>query len=265
MIDEMFVFDSQVTLGLNNSLPPQPQVFIDQWMERMDDAKIDMALLMGPWKLTPDDQRNVNLIVANQIKRFPKKFLGLSRVSPFWGEKALEEIKLGIDLGLRGVKLYAPGHGHFPIDSKLLDPMMELVSKINWIVMIHTDVDSKVSHPLLGVRLAERFPEIKFILTHMGMNSDATHFIPDYVKSSPNIYLNTANTPNLPQFVYKTPMDIIPNRMLFGSDGPDSSPEVELKKIEVAEDKYGLTQEEKRKILGQNAAALFNLDISQTK
>jgi uncharacterized protein len=259
MIDDMFVFDSQVNLGFNNILPLQPEEFIDQWVNRMDIAKIDMALVIGPWTLTPEEQKKINILVSNQIRRYPQKFIGLSRVSPFWGEKALDEIKLGVDLGLRGVKLYSPGHGHFPIDSKLLDPIMGIISKNNLVLMIHTDVDSKVSHPLLGVRLAERFPEIPIILTHMGMNSDSTHFIPDYVKNSKNVYLNTANTPNLPQFVYKTPMDIIPDRMLFGSDGPDSSPEVELKKVEVAEEKYGLTKIEKRKVLGQNAMRLFNL------
>jgi predicted TIM-barrel fold metal-dependent hydrolase len=50
--------------------------------------------------------------------------------------------------------------------------------------------------------------------------------------------------------------------MLFGSDAPTLSPEVELKKVEVAEELYGLTKDEKRKILGGNAARLFHIDLS---
>jgi predicted TIM-barrel fold metal-dependent hydrolase len=54
----------------------------------------------------------------------------------------------------------------------------------------------------------------------------------------------------------------MPDRMLFGSDAPTLSPEVEIKKLEVAEELYGLTKEEKRKILGENAARLFQINTA---
>jgi predicted TIM-barrel fold metal-dependent hydrolase len=130
-------------------------------------------------------------------------------------------------------------------------------------VIIHTDVDSKVCNPHLALRLAERHPDVPFVFSHMGMNSDVTHFVPGYVAHASNVYLDTSDTPNLPQFVFKTPMSVIPDRMLFGSDAPTLSPEVELKKLEVAEELYGLTKDEKRKILGENAARLFNIDASK--
>ncbi len=94
----------------------------------------------------------------------------------------------------------------------------------------------------------------------MGMNSDVTHFVPEWVKEAPNVYLDTSCTPNLPQFVFKTPMSVIPDRMVFGTDAPTLSPEVEIKKLEIAEELYDLTKEEKSKILGRNAARLFIID-----
>jgi predicted TIM-barrel fold metal-dependent hydrolase len=261
MIDGMFVFDAHAHM-----YPPRQTVWgvigqtREEWIKRMDRNGIDMSLVMGNYDLTPEAQREANDYVAEAVNRYPKRFIGLMWVSPLWGERALEEMKHGADTGLRGIKLYPHGHGNYPLDSPLVDPLMELAEEFGWVVMAHTDIDSKVCSPHLGVRLAKRHPNVSLILAHMGMNSDVTHFVPDYVKDQPNIYLDTSDTPNLPQFVFKTPMDLMPDRMLFGSDAPTLSPEVEIKKLEVAEDLYGLTKEEKRKILGENATRLFQID-----
>ena len=144
----------------------------------------------------------------------------------------------------------------------MLDDIMALAKELGFVVMCHTDVDSKVCSPLLGARLAARNPAVQVVLSHMGMNSDVTHFVPEWVKDQPNCYLDTSASPNLPQFVFKTPMQVIPDRMMFGSDAPTLSPEVELKKLEVAEELYGVTKEEKAKVLGVNASRLYGIDIS---
>jgi predicted TIM-barrel fold metal-dependent hydrolase len=264
MIEGMFVFDAHA-----HTYPPRQTIWgvigqtYEDWIERMDRNGIDMSLIMGTYDLTPETQRAANDYVAEAVSRHPDRFLGLMWVSPLWGDRALEEMEHGAETGLIGIKLYPHGHGNFPLDSPLVDPLMELAEELGWVVMAHTDIDSKVCSPHLGIRLAQRHPNVPVIFAHMGMNSDVTHFIPGYVKDQPNIYLDTSDTPNLPQFVYKTPMDVIPDRMLFGSDAPTLSPEVELKKLEVAEELYGLTKAEKRKLLGENAARLFSIDTSK--
>jgi predicted TIM-barrel fold metal-dependent hydrolase len=263
MIDDMFVIDAHAHI-----YPPQQTIWgligqtYEDWIARMNRNGIDMSVVMGAYKLTLEDQRAANDYVVEAITAYPNRFVGLMWVTPLWGEQqALDEIRRGADMGLRGLKLYPHGHGNFPLDTPLLDPIIRLAQELGWIVVAHTDIDSKVCSPHLAIRLAKRHPDVPLVLAHMGMNSDVTHFIPDYVKDQPNIYLDTSDTPNLPEFVYKTPMALIPDRMLFGSDAPTLSPEVELKKVEVAEELYGLTREEKRKILGENAARLYEIDI----
>lgn len=264
MIDDMFVLDSEVCIHGPMWTPfGNSGLSIDDWIKRMDRNGIDMAVIMNYFALAPDDQHELDLITVGNVRKYPDRLLGFIWSSPFWGDRALDEIRYFADQGIRGLKLYSPGHGNFPLDSKMLDPMMELMADLNWVVMAYTDIDSKVCSPFLGVRLATRFPTVPVILTHMGKNSDITHFVPDYVKDTPNVFLNTSDTPNLPEIVYKTPMAIIPERLLFGSNGPNFCPEVELKKLFVAEELYGLTKEEKRKVLGGNGARLFGLDISK--
>jgi predicted TIM-barrel fold metal-dependent hydrolase len=99
----------------------------------------------------------------------------------------------------------------------------------------------------------------------MGMNSDVTFYVADYVKDAPNVYLDTSCTPNEPESVFVVPIRTIPNRVLFGSDGPTLSVEAELRKLEVAEELYGLTPDEKPVILGGNAAGLFRLDVETSR
>ncbi len=264
MVDGMFTFDAHALV-----YGPMQTVWgfigqsTEQWLERMERNGIDMALVMGLYKIDFDEQRELNTKTAKDVKKYPDRFIGFMWTTPLWGDRALEEMKRCADLGIRGLKLYTHGHGNYPLDSALVDPLMDLAERLGWVVKAHTDIDSKTCSPLLGVRLAKRHPKVPLILAHMGLNPDVTHFIPDYVKDTPNVYLDTSASPNLPQFVYKTPMAIMPDRMMFGSDAPTLSPEVELYKIKIAEDLYGLTKEEKRKILGGNAARLFNIDLKK--
>jgi uncharacterized protein len=264
MIEGMFVFDAHSHVyGPMNTIWGYIGQTADTWVERMDRNGIDMAQIMSGCSLSPDDQRVQNDEIIKAIKKYPNRFIGFMWASPMWGDRALDEMKLCFDQGIRGIKLYPHGQGNYPVDGSMVDPVVKLAEKLNWVVMIHTDIDSKVCNPHLGVRLAKRHPNVPFQFAHMGMNSDVTHFIPDYVKDAENVYLDTSDTPGLPEFVFKKPMQTLPDRILFGSDAPTLSPEVELTKLQVAEEYYGLTKDEKKKILGANAAKLYQIDISK--
>ena len=264
MIEGMFVFDAHC-----HAYRPQETIWgrigatYEEQVARMDRNGIDFSVSMGIYKLTPEEQREETEYTAEAIRTYPDRLMGVMYATPLWGKRAFDEMSRGSDLGLRGVKLYAPGQGNFPLDGSFVDPIIDKVAELGWFVIIHTDVDSKVANPHLALRLAKRHPHVTFVFSHMGMNSDATHFIPEYVKDAPNVYLDTSDTPNLPEFVYKTPMAVIPDRMLFGTDAPTLSPEVELKKVAVAEELYGLTKAEKQKILGGNGARLFDIDVTK--
>jgi len=68
--------------------------------------------------------------------------------------------------------------------------------------------------------------------------------------------------------IYQNPFTLIlveywgPERVIFGSDSPSLSPEVELKKVEIAEKIYGLTKYEKELILGKNVAEILKIKLS---
>ena len=72
-----------------------------------------------------------------------------------------------------GIKLY-PGYNHFYVYDKVLDPFYQLAMQYNKPVAIHTGLTAtsnallKYSHPMTLDEVAVRYPQIQFIMCHLG-------------------------------------------------------------------------------------------------
>ena len=165
---------------------------------------------------------------------------------------------------MKGIKLHPHLLGYYPIDGPLMDPLMQLARELGVPVLTHSDVNSTRCSPYQVVRLAQRYPDVPVIMSHWGVDPDFVHFVPELVKGLPNLYLDTSCTPNLPEVIFARPSRTIPDQILFGSDGPTLAIEVEIAKLRVAERRYGMDPEGKRKLLGANAARLLGLSVPGT-
>ena len=263
MIDNYPVVDVHVhigreTKGIYGILGQSPETLID----RMDRNGIDHTVcfsMVNTAGLEHAGIQKCNDYVIEAVNKYPDRLIGLCLTSPRHGQKALDEVRRCVDAGLRGIKLHPHLLGYYPIDGELMDPFMELAQELDIPVLTHSDINSKRCTPYQVVLLADRHPNVPVIMSHWGMDPDFVHFVPQLVKDHSNVYLDSSCTPNLPEFIFARPAKVMPNRLLFGSDGPTLSVEVELKKLEVAEELYGLTKEEKGKILGENAMKLFKI------
>jgi predicted TIM-barrel fold metal-dependent hydrolase len=263
MREGMFVLDSHVHVHKPfQSIWGVLSQTHEELIARMDRNGIDFSVIQGLHALLPEVQREQTEYIVEGVSKYPGRFIAVAHCTPIWGRRALEEMRWAHGLGVRGVKLYAHGQGFFPIDSPLLNPMIELAIELDFVVMIHTDIDSKVCTPFQGLILADRYPEAKIQFSHFGMNSDVSPFMADWCHGHRNVWLDTAASPGNLQFVYKVPMATMPDRLIFGSDGPTLYEEIELHKIDIAERDFGLTKDEKRKILGENAAGLYGIDLA---
>lgn len=271
MIDGIFVIDAHnhINPGIRKEYYGVDVGYFqtaDQLVNRMNTNGIDMAVVMssGSGLLSIDHLRRANEYVAESIKKHPNRLIGWCIVSPLLGEWMIEELKRYVStLGFKGIKLLPHLHGFYPVDSEIVHPFIEEAAKLKIPVTIHSDFNNKRCTPYQVVSLAERFPEVTFLMAHMGMDPDQIHWIPSIVKKAKNVYLETSCTPNLPKSVYVNPCRILgPERVIFGSDSPSLSPEVELKKVEIAEKIYGLTKYEKELILGKNIAEILKIKIS---
>lgn len=265
MIDGMLVVDVHNhigegdTGGMWGNLKNTP----DDLVERMDKNGIDksVALPFVSGLMAREDFIAANNYVAAAVKKYPNRLIGFGTVTPMHGKFAIEEIRRFTEAGLKGIKLYPPGHGCYRVDADIMNPIMEEAIALNIPVLSHSDFTSKICSPYQVVRLAKRFPKATIIMAHFGMDADLIYFIPEIIEETKNVYVDTSCTPDIPENIYAVPAKTIADRMLYGTDLPTLSPECNLKKLQVAEELFGLTKEQKKKILGVNAAKILGLQV----
>jgi predicted TIM-barrel fold metal-dependent hydrolase len=105
--------------------------------------------------------------------------------------------------------------------------------------------------------LAEKMPNLKIVLGHMGTAAHALRAI-DLASRYKNLYLETS----LQQSPFRLPLavrEVGETRVLFGSAMPYSHQRTELLKIHVAE----LSPKQKSLILGENAKRLLGLELDE--
>lgn len=95
-------------------------------------------------------------------------------------------------------------------------PYLDLAVKYNLPVIVHTANEVNDS-PLRVYEMACRYPNLKFIMAHMGLETDNTLAV-DLMGKADNLYADTAWVP------MKTTLEIIrrygSGRIVFGSDNP---------------------------------------------
>lgn len=100
-------------------------------------------------------------------------------------------------------------------DEKMI-PYLELAVKYNLPMIVHTAND-RVDSPMRVYEMACRYPQLKFIMAHMGLESDNTLAV-DLMAKAENLYADTAWVP------VATTVEVIrrygSGRVVFGSDNP---------------------------------------------
>ena len=165
----------------------------------MDEVGIDKAVLTYP---TTDASRKAkvseveisrifNDSVAEIIKRYPKRFIGMAVIAPFNEKEMLKELERAInESGLKGISLASSYEGIY-LDDERLWPLYERIMELNIPVSVHATTQKPIGyerliHPLLTPVMEylfditvcigklitsgtlERFPDLKFIFAHFG-------------------------------------------------------------------------------------------------
>jgi predicted TIM-barrel fold metal-dependent hydrolase len=259
MLPECPIVDSHHHLGRKPGLGE-----FSGWdlVQRMDQYGIQKAVAIHFVSLlhTPDDFVRANRYVAEQVECYPDRLVGAVAVNPLFGQLALEEIEHYHGLGFRAVKLHPIFHGHYHVNGGTVDEVAALAGQLGLPIVIHSDYGSPVCSPYEIVALACRFPQTIFVLLHLGLQPEMCKFTPEIVKDTPNVVLDTSQTPDFPRDVFTLPVKIVgAERVLFGSDGPECDASLNLMKLKIAIERYGLGADEAAKVLSGNASRVFNL------
>ncbi len=164
---------------------------IEKHLEIMDAAGIDVAVLSGSQN-SYEETLYWNNQCTEILRKYPKRFVALTRFSPSWGKAGLHEIDRAInELGFRGIALRVQSDEHIPLDSPEFRPFYRKMNKLGLPMFVHVsssaqgfeganstwesnitlirefDLVTGTARLVLGGVL-EEFPELKFVMSHLG-------------------------------------------------------------------------------------------------
>lgn len=223
------IIDAHCNLGEGFSLSQSAE---DLLLE-MDKNNVEKAVIVPMDKFIAVYNQEGNDYILKVSKKYPKRFIPMATVNPWFGHKALKELERAFNKGARGLKLHPFLQG-FKISDDIAFPLVEMAIKYRRPVYFHTGTPIS-GMPYQLTELAMRYPEGNFIMGHMGF-SDFWNDVILATNAVKNIYLETSN--HIPIFIssvigntsYTGPMmgKVEANRILYGSDSPKNSMSIEI-------------------------------------
>lgn len=191
-----------------------------------------------------------NKVTADFMKEHPDLIRGYVYVNPR-NANAMDVLRRGMEeQGMSGLKLWIATY----CDDPLVYPIVEKMIEYDKPVLIHTFVkavgqlqcESTSYH--VG-RLAERYPEAKLIMAHLG--GEPYHGIRNVTKYD-NVWIDHSGTLVGSNDLNHTIALVGADRVLFGTDMPIAFASSYGQVLEAR-----LTAEEREKVMWKNAAKLF--------
>ena len=237
-------------------------------IDTMDEEGVDRSVVFGfPWQ-SADRFRRQNDYIMEAVARHPDRLIGLACFDADH-PSAPEETQRCIEGGLAGVgelAYYESGISADKLDR--LAPVMDICREKNAVVMIHTN--EPVGHVYPGkspntlsqiYSLPQRFPQNRLILAHWGGGLFFYALLKKEVRETlKNVYFDTAASPFLyDPSIWETAARIVgADKILFGTDHPLLKPARYFREIDASP----LSEEDRARIKGGNAAALLGLTVS---
>ncbi len=239
------IVDAHCTIGLGR----QYHFSAGELVQKMDQAGIDQAVV-GPVDehITVYNREGNNFILA-AVHAFPGRLIGFATANPWYGDPAVTELRRAFDAGLRGLTFNTALQGYF-IHDELVHPLIQVAAEYQAPVYFHTATPI-FALPFQLAELARCFPEVNFIMGHLGAADFWTDVVPAASQSA-NIYLETSLRSGVAT-IRNAVQAVGAGRVLFGSSAPESEPEIELAKLRLVE----LLPEQERLVLGENMLRLL--------
>jgi predicted TIM-barrel fold metal-dependent hydrolase len=216
--------------------------------------------------------------VAGFVKRHPDRFVGFGSVDLSRSQAYVEEKIRELDrLNLKGIKLIPTLQFFNPVTvKKNMEKLFEYCEKKRKVITYHTGCDpyiweqphfSQDANPKYLKSIVQGFQKVNVIVAHMGCYSAKVPGVwmdeaLELGKENENVWFDIAAVPYVVTYrnlVDKVRRTVGFDQVLFGSDYPavgGGVVSIESMVAEIRSSKH-ITEEEKKKILGLNAAKLL--------
>jgi len=208
----------------------QGWVSAERMIEDMDRAEVDKVLLMGEYRRQHEGCVARNDEALAIARRYGNRVLPFAMLQPKAGQLALDELARCVDAGMVGVGELGPYGQGYRLDDA--DFLRVVEACIDYDMPINLHVNEEVGHyyggkaatPLLHIyQLAERYPELKLILSHWGGGLLFYELMAEVEKVLRNVWYDTAASPLLypTERIFRAALTAVDHRkLLYGSDYP---------------------------------------------
>lgn len=234
------MIDGHAFLGKSSYMEQSSSDLISK-MDRLGiKATVVIAPPPGPF------YEDANNLIRERAIEFPDRLIPIFRTNPHL-EGESERVRIALtDQSFRGIQL-DPKNDGYGVGNKIMDPIIQIAKDLEVPVYIHSG--DSIFCPIKAVAdYASRFEKVNFITNF----NQRTYKI---AMNKNNLYLMTRPFPTL-IFKRETPISVDIDRLIFTSDAPIGSLELELKRVELS----GLEQEAKDKIFGLNLKRLIEIN-----
>ena len=216
----------------------------EQLIELMDQAGVDKCMTCS--QLEHID----NEYIAKMQQKYPDRLIGFAVINP-WSMDGEEELEHCFrDYKFYGLKINPVRYGFAADRHSLIDPYLRLCSQYQKVVVGHA-LSDLFSMPAKWEELARTFPDVPFLLAHMGipLMVDSAFRI---ARRNKNVYLNTAVT--FAPVVERAIKEVGPEKVVLASDAPYGSMQQHIHMIKAAT----ADPQEQAQVLGENMRKVLN-------
>lgn len=210
-------------IDIHRHLPDGADVepLVDEIVSDMDECGIDRTVLVPSHREIATGTGNRRVLRAAAVGA--GRLRAMAAVNPWHGELAIADLREAVALGAVGLKLHPALQGFLACGS-VVYPLLDEVGRLGVPVYIHTGTPP-YAQPLHVVELARQWPDITFVLGHAG-STDLKRDALVAASMADNLLVETSWT--LPLRLRELVEAWGPDRVVFGSDAPESSLAIEL-------------------------------------
>lgn len=227
----------------------------EELLENMEKNQVTMSVVCPVKTIDPFFEKQ-NEYIAELQKKYPDKIAGFCRIDPNLGKDSEKLLTDSIEhLHLKGLVLH-PWEETFAINDKKVFPFMEICSDRKIPVLVETGYPW-LSHCFQVGSLAEKYPDVTFIMSHGGQFDSSGYALTDvdYVMNKyGNLVIETSGDYS-DEGIENIPVRLGESRVLFGSHFPWLCTELEIYRVQRA----NLPKECKEAIFYKNAEKILNL------
>ncbi len=215
---------------------------LTSYLRRASAAGIARTVVFAPFH---SDYARANAQVASIVKRYPNRLIGFAFVHAVRDAgRIFQMVRRAVtSWNFRGIKV----HGY---DAMPTREICEVARAFRLPILV--DV---AGHASVVEMLAPSFPDVNFIIPHLGSFGDdwrAQQQVVDQLVRYPNVYADTSGVRRF-DYIVQAVQRAGARKILFGSDGPWLHPGLELYKVRLLR----LPAPDEAMILGGNAARLI--------